>query len=302
MKKKLVKTVTVGICVYNEEKNIGNLLGKLIKQENRNFILDSIFVFDDGSTDKTESIVKEFANKFKEIKLISDGERKSKNYRLNKFYKIAKTDIIVSLDGDIVIESKNTIHEIISMFENDNIGLVNGNVVPLRPITFVEKIIVNYEKFWKKTTDQINNGNNIHNSVGCLVALSKKFYETLQLPKGIVAEDHFLYIKAQELGFECRFSKKAIVFYRAPQTLRDYFAQFGRYFSSQEKIEKYFGKYAEKYYKIPKIYKLKAYLNSFLKSPLYILLGILLQFLQRINFYNNNYSTDKLWTFIKSSK
>lgn len=302
MKNKLKKTVAIAICTYNEEKNIGSLLKKLTEQEDSSFILDSIYVFNDGSTDKTEFVVRKYMKEFKKIKLISDRERKGKANRLNDFYKIAKTDIIVSLDGDVVVGNNNTIHEITSMFESDNVGLVNGNVLPLEPVTFVEKIVVSYEKFWKKTTDQINNGNNIHNSIGCLVAMSRKFYKNFQFQKGIVAEDHFLYLKAQEQGFECRFSKNAIVFYSAPQTIKDYLSQFSRYFSSQEKIEKYFGKYAQKYYEIPRIYKLKAYLISFLKNPLYISLGILLQFLQKINFHNNSNNNGNLWTVIRSSK
>lgn len=302
MKNKFKKTVAIGICTYNEEKSIGSLLKQLVKQEDSNFILDTIFVYNDGSTDKTVNIVKEYARKFKKIKLISDGKRKGKANRLNEFYKNVRTDIVVSFDGDVVVRNNNTIHEIVSMFENNDIGLVNGNVMPLESKTFVEKIVVNYEKFWKKTTDQIDNGNNIHNSVGCLIALSRKFYRNLQIPESIVAEDHFLYLKAQELGFECKFAEEAIVFYRAPQTIKDYFTQFSRYFSSQEKIEKYFGKHAEKYYEIPRVYKIKAYLSSFLKNPLYMFLGIILQFAQRTNFYNKDYQNNKLWTVIKSSK
>ena len=50
--------VSIGIMAYNEEKNIGNLLKTLLKQ-NLSFVKE-IIVVNSGSTDKTAKIVKKF--------------------------------------------------------------------------------------------------------------------------------------------------------------------------------------------------------------------------------------------------
>ena len=51
MNKKL--TVSVGIPAYDEEANIKSLLEAILQQRQENFILKSIIVVSDGSTDRT---------------------------------------------------------------------------------------------------------------------------------------------------------------------------------------------------------------------------------------------------------
>lgn len=58
------KKIGVVVPAYNEEKNIGNTLSEIPD------FVDRIYVVDDGSTDKTSEIVKEFAKKDPRIVLI----------------------------------------------------------------------------------------------------------------------------------------------------------------------------------------------------------------------------------------
>ncbi len=295
-------TVTIGICAFNEEKNIEAILASILKQKRRNFSLVEVKIMDDFSSDDTRGIVTKFAKTNRLIKLVSDNDRRGKAYRLNSLYKQTTSDILITFDADVALKNVFVLENIVTSFKGKDIGLVNGNVLPMPAETFVEKIIVTYEYFWREITNQINGGNNIFNSLGCLIALSKSFYESLEIPEKIVAEDHFIFLSAKKGGFKSKFAKNAIVYYRAPQNIRDYINQFSRYFSSHGNIEKYFGQEVEVNYLIPAKYKVKAYVKCFVKSPLLMFFAILLQVYQRVLFLILKKSDSNVWAVITSSK
>jgi len=70
-------TVSIGICAYNEEKNIGRLLDRLLK-EKKLYTLKEIIVVASGCTDGTEGIVKQYTSKCEKINLIVERGRKGK--------------------------------------------------------------------------------------------------------------------------------------------------------------------------------------------------------------------------------
>lgn len=82
--------------VFNEEKLIANCLNSLIEQ---NFLNVEIIVVDDGSTDKTVSIVKEFIKKNKNIKLLHQ-KHNGPGLARNLGAKSAKGKILVFPDAD----------------------------------------------------------------------------------------------------------------------------------------------------------------------------------------------------------
>ena len=65
--------VSVGIMAFNEEKNMGRLLKALLSQELKKVRIEEIIVVSDGSTDKTNEIVKEL------IEYINNNLNKIKN-------------------------------------------------------------------------------------------------------------------------------------------------------------------------------------------------------------------------------
>jgi cellulose synthase/poly-beta-1,6-N-acetylglucosamine synthase-like glycosyltransferase len=84
----------------------------------------------DSSTDKTPTIVEELSSQYPIIKLIHDNERKGLATALNKAYKVCKGEIIVKMDSDVILD-KDTLHRIISVFNDPNVGAVTGKIVPI---------------------------------------------------------------------------------------------------------------------------------------------------------------------------
>lgn len=294
------KTLTIGICAFNEEKNIGFLLDSLLRQKIKSAKLEKIIILSDASNDRTNKIIEKYHLNNRKIIGIYGKNRKGKIFRLNQLYKLVSSDYLVTLDADVNMGNFYVIERLISQFKK-NIGLLNANVLPMDPETFFEKIVVAYEHFWKKTTNQIDNGNNINNSLGCMLGLSKDFYKKLIIPDDVVADDHFIYIKAQDLGFKCKFVKNATVYYRAPQNIDDYSNQFSRYYSSGDKVKSYFTKNIDKYYEVPRMYKIKAYISSIKSEPIYIAMALFLQIWHR-NFLYKQSQNHIYWDAILSSK
>lgn len=296
------KTLTIGIPAHNEEKNIGLLLKTIIEQNCDIFVLKKIIVACDGCSDKTAAIVENLARQKKVIQVINDGKRLGKNSRLNNFYRCIDTDVFLSFDADIKISDRNLLNKVIYAFSDNKVGLVGGRVVPVFQKNLVGKAVAVYEDFWSRVIRSINKGNNVHSHTGPISAGKRDFLKNVIIPNDL-PDDHYLYFSAHKAGFKYNYAKNATVYIKVPTTFDDYMKQSTRFIDSGEEIRKYFGKWTEKHYYIPYYKKARAYLLTFLKHPVYLLIAIILVLLQKM--LRNRYSRKNingLWTPIASSK
>jgi len=99
MKKKDYSDTTIIIPTFNEESNISELL-KLTEKLYKNI---KIIVSDDGSTDKTQEIVKGYSKKNKKIKLLDRSKKAVHGLTASVVdaSKQVKTKYIVVMDGDL---------------------------------------------------------------------------------------------------------------------------------------------------------------------------------------------------------
>ena len=254
---KSTKKISVGISAYNEEKNIANVLKDIIAQNQKNWKLQEIFVFSDGSSDQTVNEAKSIKNPL--VKIVNRGERKGKTARIQELFNVATGNIIIMFDADVRIPSKNVISNIVNVFDkNERIKLVGGNTKPYPPTNFLQRGVYSTFKVFYQSRINIKNGKNLFACTGGCLAIRKDFSKEVKFPK-IKNQDTYLYFLCIEKGYQFAFVKNAVVYYKLPKTLSDYLAQIFR--SNPEAVElnlkKYFGKLVHDEYQRDGMFYLK---------------------------------------------
>jgi cellulose synthase/poly-beta-1,6-N-acetylglucosamine synthase-like glycosyltransferase len=227
-----IKRVLIGIPAYNEEKNIGALLNKLTTE----YPACEIMVISSGSTDRTNDIVRKFESKYKNVKLIAEVERGGKSSalatllrELNKSY-----DILVYMGADNIPE-QGAIEKLINKIASSNdIGALGGRPIPLNdPNTlcgWISHLIwdVHHEICLQKPKVS-----------GELCAL--KSHIVYDIPPTVINDDAYLQVIAMMRGYKVAYEPNAIVYLRAPRSLKDLFEQRYRVTLGHYQVEQLLG-------------------------------------------------------------
>ena len=141
-KKKLSRHPLFSVIVpaYNEEKSIKETLQSIINLEYPKDKLD-IIVVNDGSTDNTKEIVKDFIQKNQDhhITLINQ-KNQGKGRAMNVGLEIAKGEFFACLDADSFVSS-NAIKEMLPYFEeNEKVAAVCPILKVKKPESVLQKI------------------------------------------------------------------------------------------------------------------------------------------------------------------
>ena len=118
-------SISIGVFVHNEEKDIGKTLNALLNQDlGTSFAISEILVFSDACTDNTNNIVNSAARNNKSIKLITSNDRRGKSAAINHFLNIAKEEIVIS--ANVAERDLRSVVKDIQKNINENIDLPEG--------------------------------------------------------------------------------------------------------------------------------------------------------------------------------
>ena len=124
---------SIGICVYNEEKNIGRLLKSLLKQKLVSVEICEILLIASGSTDKTCEIVEYYKKRDKRIKLLKQKKREGKASAVNVFIEESRNEVLVLSSGDLIIRN-DVIEKLVNKFTDTEVGMTGAHPVPVNKI------------------------------------------------------------------------------------------------------------------------------------------------------------------------
>ena len=300
-------TVTVGIPAYNEERNISGMIKSVLNQRRNNFLLDKVVIISDGSNDRTEDKVRELQNNHSEIILIADGKRTGKAERLNQLYEMNKSDIFIQFDADIILSNSEVIENLVNSLISSGADVAGGNGRPVKGRKFIEIVSNAGDSLWYEIKKGFNGGDNIYNSQGCIYAFKKEFAQSLKYPAGTVSDHQYLYLEMKKNGKKFKFDESIIVYYRAPNNLRDFYEHKWRGINETEILKPYFGSLIDQSRHIPFIYKLKILGKSLLKKPVKTIIAIFsLMFVKLVVFFirprNDALHEKGLWKTLHSTK
>lgn len=302
---KKILTVTVGIPAYNEEQNIVQMLYSVLKQRSNFYQLEKVIVICDGCTDETSEKVSKLSQRYPFITLFNDGKRIGKSQRLNQLYRMNKSDILVTLDADLLLVGIDEIEKlVVPIINNEGINLVSGNIIPAEANSLVGKINNAGHRLWDEVRMDVNGGNHIHNISGGVSALRGSFAQNVVYPQNILSDSGYIYISAISYNYDSfYFAKNVRVLFRAASTIEDSRKLATRaIFNDKENLAEVFGEDVYQLYKIPMMIKIKSIMKMLLLDPVFTTLSILLSIYVRKFPMKEKMVDVGLWAVIGSSK
>jgi cellulose synthase/poly-beta-1,6-N-acetylglucosamine synthase-like glycosyltransferase len=169
-------TVTILITAYNEEKDIRAKLENTFKIDYPKEKLE-ILVASDGSTDKTDEIVKEFSAQG--VKLFRQEGRVGKTVTQNNAVEQSFGEIILFSDATTMYP-ENVLREILPNFADETVGCVAGKLIYVdkndTTIGQGAKSYWNYETFLKEAESRACS---LIGVSGCLYAVKRNAYKPM---------------------------------------------------------------------------------------------------------------------------
>ena len=229
---KLTKLPYVSIIVpaYNEEKNINNALNSLINLDYPKEKIE-IIVVDDCSTDKTVDIVKDYAKRFKYIKLLMhDKNMGNAAHSLNTALKHAKGELFARLDADSVV-SPDSLMKVVHYFSDQKVGAVVSPILPIKTGTIVEKI----QRFEYILTNFIRNIMAkiyvLHYTTGVLTTYRTDVIKRLgYFDEDNITEDLEIALRLIKNNYTIEFEPNNITYTYVPATLKKFWDQRIRWY------------------------------------------------------------------------
>ena len=276
--------IIIGIPAFQEEKNIGKLLNKLIEVDDSE--IRAIYVVSSGSEDKTNDIVASFIERDSRVHLITESERRGKTSALNILLNKSESyDIMVFMGADNLPEDSG-ISLLLGRIREGYTDIVGARPVPVNEKTsfsgFCSHLLWNlhHEISSNPLTPKIS---------GELMAFRTGIVR--QLPPAIINDDMYIQLIFEQTGSLVEYCPDAKVFLKGTLTLGDMIKQRRRIFVGHRQIRFLFGK------KIPTMSLKWNQLMGALpmrdwKTGLFVVIFILIQFvallLSVFDFYFGN--------------
>jgi glycosyltransferase involved in cell wall biosynthesis len=291
-------SVSVGIAALNEGSNIKQLLMSILNQQMNEYELLEVIVVSDGSTDNTVQEVKAVNSTL--IKLIDYPNRAGKMKRFNEIFKIAKGDIVISIDADVLPEDDQTFYRLLQNFKDPQVAFASGRSKPLKARNFIESSINVSRLAWDTFRDSLKNGDGVYASNGKFYAITKQLASEITFPEQGSGDQGYIYLKCLKLGYKSKGCKDAKILFRSPNNLTDHIKQINRYEHDYGWRDE-FGNMVDEAYYIPTSMIYKEKLRIFIKYPLHSLFIFIVNVYAKYIF-KSKVVTEQHWEIQNSTK
>ena len=209
--------VTFLITAYNEERNIAAKIEQTLSLDYPRDRLELI-VASDGSTDRTDEIVRGFADRG--VKLIRVEGRVGKTETQNQAVRKAAGEIVIFSDATTRYENQ-AIRKLVRNYADPTVGAVSGRYEYFNPtgaaIGLGSILFWKYENAIKSMQTQVRT---ITGCCGCIYSVRRDLYTPL--PADIIS-DLCEPLKVLEKGYRIVFEAEAIAFEETTEKTREEF-------------------------------------------------------------------------------
>lgn len=221
----LEPSVSLLIAAFNEEDSIADKITNSIELDYPKEKMEIVIV-SDGSTDKTDEIVKSFSHLG--VRLFRVEGRVGKTEARNQAVLAMSSEVIVFSDATAIYE-KNVIRKLVRNFADSSVGMVSGNLTYYEngqsSMGLATKLYWGYEKFIKKTQSRLYT---MTGAVGCINAFRRKLYHVLPPniiedftePLMIIAQDYRIVYEEEAVSYERTTQKPSQEFHMRVRVIR----------------------------------------------------------------------------------
>ncbi len=229
--------ITVGICAYNEGKNIGKLLDNILNEQKLREDFELLVVCS-GCTDDTVEIVQRFQEQSSKVRLLVEDERKGKASAINHIFSDAKGNVIIFVSAD-TLPSKECFTNLLIKLQLPNVGIVCGNPTPInskKPL--VGKLVHLLWGFHDIVFRELNDAGLARHATE-VFCIRKGIVE--QIPNETINDDAYIALMTKKKGWLIKYQPTAHVSICGPQTFNDYFYQRRRILVGHLQVKKITG-------------------------------------------------------------
>ncbi|MEM7134917.1 MAG: glycosyltransferase [Chloroflexota bacterium] len=206
---------SVGVTVYNEEKNIGSLLHALLDQHLHQVEIAEIIVVASACTDQTVPIVQEYMQKDSRVQLLIQERREGKTSAVNLFLSHSSCEICVLESGD-TLPHEYAVEHMVRMFADPIVGMVGAQKMAVNTPDHVVGLLSHIRLRMEHTLClEIPR-------LGEMIAFRKVFE---RIPPDIAMDEAFVEAIVVRRGMQVRYAPDAIVYNTGPTTIPDFVRQ-----------------------------------------------------------------------------
>lgn len=216
--------ITFLVPCWNEEGTVINTIKSLLEID---YPKDNFFIFaiNDGSTDKTLSILNESFKNHPQIKVLTK-ENGGKHTALNFAMKKVETELMATVDADTYLEPKGIQRAVEFFIKDKNLSAVGGSVLIRNPKSIAQKAqSIEYQMF--------SFSKKILGLLGGVLVVPGAFsvFKTKDLIKAggyrraHNLEDLELTFRLQEKGFKVDHCHTALAYTKGPDSVKSLFKQ-----------------------------------------------------------------------------
>jgi cellulose synthase/poly-beta-1,6-N-acetylglucosamine synthase-like glycosyltransferase len=213
--------VSIILSVYNEELVIREKLRSVFKTTYPEDKFE-ILIGSDGSTDKTNTILRLFSVEEPAIRFFGFHERKGKGSVLNRLQKEAKGEILIFTDAQVIF-TPDLIFNLVRNFRNGSIGLVGANIINKRTdssgISIQEWSFMSREIILKHEEGLV--WGTMMGAYGACYAIRNELFSII--PAGFSVDDFFVTMKVLEKKYRCILDMEAVCYENVPNRIIEEF-------------------------------------------------------------------------------
>jgi biofilm PGA synthesis N-glycosyltransferase PgaC len=210
-----MSSISVGMCAYNEEANIGNALRSVLTQPLAGDRILEVIVVSSASTDRTDDIVREIAAGDPRVRLVAQRKREGKTAAVNLFLTEARGDVLVLANADNALVP-GALQHLVAPFADAGVGAVGGHPTPVNSKDTQVGFAVHM--LW----DMHHQLSLVHPKLGELIAFRNV---GLQIPDRQSTDEDYIRMELERKGYRTVYAPDAIVLNRGPETLDDFWKQ-----------------------------------------------------------------------------